>query len=62
MGYRVDTVEFVSDEHTNRNLMLRAVRTGAAPSVSDSSDYDLMISEWGVEPVLAAMIADRLPS
>ena len=29
-GYRVDAVEFVSDEHTPRNLLLRAVRTGAS--------------------------------
>ena len=50
VGYRVDTVEFVSDEHTNRNLMIRAVRTGAAPSASDLADYDALLAEWHVAP------------
>ena len=31
-GYRVDVVEFVESKHTPRNTLLRAVRTGAAPS------------------------------
>ncbi len=58
VGYRVDAVEFVSDEHTNRNLMLRAVRTGAAPSSSDLDDYDALVAGWGVSPALAERIAD----
>lgn len=60
VGYRVDAVEFVSDEHTNRNLLLRAVRTGAAPSASDVEDYDALVADWGVAPALADRIADRL--
>ena len=28
-GYRVDVVQFVESQHTPRNTMLRAVRTGA---------------------------------
>ncbi len=60
VGYRVDTVEFVSDEHTNRNLMLRAVRTGAVPSASDLDEYDALVAQWGVSPALAARIADDL--
>ncbi|MFN8157276.1 MAG: SAM-dependent methyltransferase [Candidatus Nanopelagicales bacterium] len=60
VGYRVDAVEFVSDEHTNRNLMLRAVRTGAKPSRDDLADYDRLAAEWGVEPALASRIAPEL--
>jgi hypothetical protein len=60
VGYRVDAVEFVSDEHTNRNLLLRAVRTGAAPSASDVEDYDTLVADWRVAPALADRIADRL--
>ena len=30
-GYRVDVVEFVGSEHTPRNTLLRALRTGAEP-------------------------------
>jgi hypothetical protein len=58
VGYRVDTVEFVSDEHTNRNLMIRGVRTGAAPSVADLADYDELVAQWHVSPALADRIAD----
>ena len=60
VGYRVDAVEFVSDEHTNRNLMLRAVRTGARPSREDLADYDQLVGEWGVAPALATRIAPEL--
>jgi len=60
VGYRVDAVEFVSDEHTQRNLLLRAVRTGAAPSASDIDDYDALVSQWQVVPALSTRIAGRL--
>jgi hypothetical protein len=59
-GYRVDAVEFVSDEHTPRNLLLRAVRTGAPPSASDLADHDALLAQWGVAPVLATGLADEL--
>ena len=51
-------MEFVSDEHTNRNLMIRGVRTGAAPSAADLADYDELVAEWHVVPALAERIAD----
>jgi Methyltransferase domain len=60
VGYRVDTVEFVSDEHTNRNLMLRAVRTGAPPAQADLVHYDELVAEWHVTPALATRIGSEL--
>ena len=60
VGYRVDAVEFVSDEHTNRNLMLRAVRTGAPAAASDLAELDELVADWQVEPALAARIPDEL--
>jgi hypothetical protein len=59
-GYRVDAVEFVSDEHTPRNLLLRAVRTGAPPSASDLADHDALVADWGVAPVLADELSGEL--
>ncbi len=50
----------MSDEHTPRNLLLRAVRTGAAPSASDLAEHDALVADWGVAPVLAAELADEL--
>lgn len=60
LGYRVETVEFVSDQHTPRNLLLRAVRTGAPPKRADLDDYDRLVAEWGVRPALAERVGDRL--
>ncbi|MBI1378090.1 MAG: methyltransferase [Frankiales bacterium] len=60
VGYRVDTVEFVSDEHTPRNLLIRAVRTGAPPTAADLADYDALVGSWGFRPALAARLDDVL--
>lgn len=51
-GYRVDAIEFIGGEHTPRNLMIRAVKTGAQPDSDERERYQSMISMWGVRPVL----------
>ena len=56
-GYRVDVVEFVESAHTPRNVMLRAVRTGAAAGEQAEREYADLVSEWGVRPALARMLA-----
>ena len=55
-GYRVDAIEFIGGEHTPRNLMIRAVKTGAQPESGEVERYQSMISMWGVTPVLAAKL------
>lgn len=58
-GYRVDVVEFVGSEHTPRNTLLRAVRTGDRDSRDDTgegADYDQLVDTWGVRPRLAALL------
>jgi hypothetical protein len=55
-GYRVDAIEFIGGEHTPRNLMIRAVKTGATAEKGEVERYQAMISEWGVTPVLAAKL------
>jgi SAM-dependent methyltransferase len=55
-GYRVDAIEFIGGEHTPRNLMIRAVKTGAEPETGEVERYQSMISMWGVTPVLAAKL------
>jgi SAM-dependent methyltransferase len=55
-GYRVEAIEFVGGEHTPRNLMIRAVKTGAAVGKDEVERYEAMISMWGVTPVLAAKL------
>jgi SAM-dependent methyltransferase len=55
-GYRVDAIEFIGGEHTPRNLMIRAVKTGAGPERGEIERYEAMVSQWGVTPVLAAKL------
>ena len=55
-GYRVDAIEFIGGEHTPRNLMIRAVKTGAEAESGEVERYQAMISMWGVTPVLAAKL------
>jgi hypothetical protein len=52
MGYRTEVVEFVSSEHTARNLLIRAVR--GAPSGDEAlvREYVEMRRFWGVTPYI----------
>lgn len=55
-GYRVEAIEFIGGEHTPRNLMIRAVKTGAIADIAEQSRYDAMTSLWKVKPALAALL------
>ena len=56
-GYRVDVVQFVESQHTPRNTMLRAVRTGrrsrAAASARSTTSWS---PTWAVRPRLAELL------
>jgi SAM-dependent methyltransferase len=55
-GYRVEAIEFIGGEHTPRNLMIRAVKTGAGTDASEKQKYDEMLALWKVKPALASLI------
>jgi SAM-dependent methyltransferase len=55
-GYRVEAIEFIGGEHTPRNLMIRAVKTGAGADASEKHKYDEMLALWKVKPALASLI------
>lgn len=56
-GYRTDLVEFVNSEHTPRNVMLRAHRTGSASTPEQDAEYQQLVGDWGVQPRLASLLA-----
>jgi SAM-dependent methyltransferase len=56
-GYRVDVVQFVESQHTPRNTMLRAVRTGApVTGGSVRKEYDDLVTTWGLRPRLGELL------
>ena len=56
-GYRVDVVEFVESQHTPRNTLLRAIRTGGrVKGGSVRKEYDDLTTMWGVRPKLADLM------
>ncbi len=60
LGFRVDIVEFIGGEHTARNILIRAVKTGAVPTDLDKQIYQQMINDWQIKPYLAQLLADEL--
>ena len=56
-GYRVEAIEFIGGEHTPRNLMIRAVKTGATADATEERRYDEMLNLWKVKPALAALVS-----
>ena len=52
-------MQFVGSQHTPRNAMLRAVRTGAPVDGSARQEYDELVTAWGVTPRLATLLGPR---
>jgi SAM-dependent methyltransferase len=55
-GYRTEVVEFVSPEHTARNLMIRAVRGAPAGDPASVAEYDAMKRFWGLTPYIERVL------
>ena len=56
LGYRTEVIEFIGGEHTPRNIMIRAVYTGAKPDSKDLDSYKKMLSDWQIGPALASRL------
>ena len=56
-GYKVDVVQFVESQHTPRNTLLRAVRTGGpVKGGSVKKEYDELIAAWAIKPRLGELL------
>lgn len=60
LGYRVEVIEFIGGEHTPRNLMIRALFTGAKPEREDRNRYEELVNMWKVSPVLSKYLAAEM--
>ncbi len=60
MGYKTDVVEFVSAEHTDKNLMIRAVKRTQRDKARYIQEYLDLKKFWGVTPYIETMLGDRL--
>jgi hypothetical protein len=61
LGYRVDVVEFVSAEHTAKNVMLRAERAPSRPRAERAAaEFVELRDRFGVEPAIERLLGDRL--
>ena len=56
IGYRVEIIEFIGGEHTPRNIMIRAVKTGAQSDSLDIDRYREITTQWGIVPALSKKI------
>ena len=62
LGYRVDIVEFIGGEHTPRNIMIRAVKTGVKVDPAEVDRYQAMLADWKIAPHLAELLKSELSS
>jgi SAM-dependent methyltransferase len=60
LGYRVDIVEFIGGEHTPRNIMIRAVKTGVNVDPVEVDRYQAMLADWAIAPHLAELLKSEL--
>ena len=60
MGYRTDVVEFVSTEHTGKNLMIRAIKSGQVGNPQAMQEYRELVEFWQVTPYLWQLLEAEL--
>ena len=61
LGYRVEVMEFISTEHTAKNVMLRAERAPSAPRAERAAaEYVELRDRWHVDPAIERLLGDRL--
>ena len=59
MGYHTDVVQFVTPEHTAKNLMIRAARTGTEGDATAIAEYKALTQFLPVVPRLATLLGAR---
>lgn len=60
LGYRAEVIEFISVEHTPKNLMIRAVNVQAPPLPALIAEYQALKAYWGIVPHLENLLSSEL--
>jgi len=58
MGYQTDVVQFVSSEHTAKNLMIRAVKSLKVGDPKFVQEYKDLKDFWKVTPYLEQLLGE----
>jgi SAM-dependent methyltransferase len=57
LGYRVEVMEFISAEHTAKNVMLRAQRAPSPARIARAgAEYAALRDAWGVDPAIGRLL------
>jgi len=56
-GYKVGIFDFVSSRYTEKNTMLRAIRTEFRKQIDPVEEYERISKEFGMKPHLEALLA-----
>jgi SAM-dependent methyltransferase len=60
MGYRTNVVEFVSPEHTSKNLMIQA-ESGLSPGdAAYVQEYKALKGFWNVSPIIEKLLGEEI--
>src|SRR5216683_6512399 len=59
MGYQTDVVQFVSSEHTAKNLMIRAVKSLKVGDLKFVQEYKDLKDFWKVTPYLEQLLGEN---
>ncbi len=60
MGYQTDVIEFITSEHTNRNLIIRGVKGLVPGDKQFVEEYKVLKQTWHVTPYLETLLGDQL--
>jgi len=58
MGYQTEVLQFVSAEHTAKNIMIRAVRNDTMPGPQLAREYQDLKDYWNVTPYLESLLGE----
>jgi len=62
MGYQTEVIQFVSSEHTAKNLMIRAVKSHKVAEPKFVQEYKDLKKFWNVTPYLEQLLGENFTS